>query len=146
MRLILNKLGLYGIGGYDVRSQVLALVREHSKPREFYQRRETTTDGDFRRLAQRVDLDLLYRVAKACATGHGSASSTVAEEWFIERAGLLGVEHGPPAPLLQGRHLIEAGFEPGPRMGMLLRNVYELQLDGKITTPEEALAAARRIG
>ena len=144
-RSILNKLGLYRVGGYDVRSQVMALVREHRKPREFYQRRDTTTDGDFRRLAQQVDIDLLYRVAKACAAGRGSGSSSVAEDWFIERARALGVEHGPPAPLLQGRHLLDAGFEPGPQMGKLLRRVYELQLDGKVRTSEEALAAVHRI-
>ena len=144
-RAIMNKLGLHGIGGYHVRSQVLALVREHLKPRKFYQHRETTTDGNFRRLARRVDIDLLYRVAKACALGRGSASSSVAEDWFIERARAIGVEHGPPAPLLQGRHLLEAGFEPGPQMGKLLRSVYELQLDGEVTTSEEALAAAHRI-
>lgn len=143
-RSILNGLGLYGIGGYDVRSQVLALVREHRKPREFYQQRKTTTDGNFRRLAQQVDIDLLFRVAKACARGGRSASSDIPEDWFIERARSLGVEHGPPAPLLQGRHLLEAGFQPGPQMGKLLRAVYELQLDGKVTTAEEALAAAQR--
>ena len=145
-RSILNRLGLYGIGGYDVRSQVVALVRERRKPREFYHLRQTTTDGDFRRLAQQVDLDLLFRVATACARATGPAPSSVPEDWFIERARALGVEHGPPAPLLQGRHLLEAGFQPGPQMGKLLRSVYELQLDGKITTAEEALAAALRIG
>lgn len=140
---VLNTLGLYGIGGYDVRSQVLSLVREKLKPREFYQLREKTTDGDFRRLAQRVDIDLLYRMEKSCAVERGPASSAIAEDWFIHRARVLGVEHGPPAPLLQGRDMIEAGYEPGPQMGRLLREVYELQLDGKVTTLEEALAAAR---
>jgi tRNA nucleotidyltransferase (CCA-adding enzyme) len=143
---VLNTLGLYGINGYDVRSQVLSLVREQRRPREFYQARETTTDGDFRRLAQRVDIDLLYRLAKACAAARGPATSTLAEDWFIEKARALAVEHGPPAPLLQGRHLIESGYEPGPQMGRLLRAVYELQLDGKVTTLEEALAAARQTG
>jgi len=142
---ILNQLGLYAIGGYNVRTQVLALVREHRKPREFYQHRETTTDGDFRRLAQYVDIDLLYRVAMACARGRGSESSVVPEDWFIERARALGVEHGPPPPLLQGRHLLDAGFQPGPQMGKLLRSVYEMQLDGKVTTTDEALEAVRRI-
>ena len=144
-RSILNRLGLHGSGGYDARSQVLALVREHRKPREFYRHRDTTSEGDFRRLSQRVDMDLLYRVSTACSRARGSASSCVAEEWFIERARALGVEHGPPPPLLQGRHLIEAGFEPGPQMGKLLRRVYELQLDGKVTTSDEALAAAHRM-
>jgi tRNA nucleotidyltransferase (CCA-adding enzyme) len=145
-RLILDKLGLYGMGAYDVRAQVLALVRERRKPGEFYHGRAKTTDGDFRRLAQRVDIDLLYRVAKARAAARDSHSSNVAADWFIERALALGVDHGPPAPLLQGRHLLDAGFEAGPEMGRLLRRVYELQLDGDVTTAEEALAAARRIG
>ena len=142
---VLNTLGVHTVGGYDARSQILALARECSKPREFYGARESTSDGDFRRLAQQVDIDLLYRVAKACASAHGSASSAVAENWFIERARALGVEHGPPAPVLQGRHLMEAGYEPGPEMGRLLRRVYELQLDGKVSTLEEALVAARDV-
>jgi tRNA nucleotidyltransferase (CCA-adding enzyme) len=142
-RSLLSRLGLFGIAGYDVRSQVLALVCEHRTPREFYQARDTTTDGDFRRLAQRVDIDLLYRVAAACAIAHSPTSPAVAERWFIERARALGVEHRPPAPLLMGRHLLEAGYEPGPRLGKLLREAYEQQLDGKVTTLEEALAAVR---
>jgi tRNA nucleotidyltransferase (CCA-adding enzyme) len=145
-RAILNRLGLFVMGGYDVRSQVLALVREHRRPSDFYRRRQTIADGDFRRLAQQLDLDLLYRVAKACAMGRSGASSSVPEDWFVERARSLGVEHGPPAPLLLGRHLLDVGFEPGPQMGKLLRAVYELQLDGEVTTAEEALAAAQRLG
>lgn len=144
-RSVLNTLGLYGVGGYDVRAEVLSLVREQLKPREFYQLREKSKDGDFRRLAQRVDIDLLYRVVKSCVVARGRASSTMAADWFIERARALGVEHGPPAPLLQGRDLIEAGYEPGPQMGRLLREVYELQLDGKVTTAAEALTAALAI-
>jgi tRNA nucleotidyltransferase (CCA-adding enzyme) len=140
---VLNRLGVFGINGYDVRSQVLALVREHLSPREYYSARETITDGDFRRLAQKVDLDLLYRVSKSCADAGTDGGTAPAEQWFIDHARSLGVEHGPPAPLLQGRDLIEAGYEPGPEMGRLLRQAYELQLDGKVVTVEEALAAIR---
>ena len=39
------------LDGYDVRAQVLALVREHMRPGEFYRRRDEITDGAFRRLA-----------------------------------------------------------------------------------------------
>jgi len=59
-------------------------------------------------------------------------------DWFIERARSLGVEHKPPAPILLGRHLIEMGVQPGPRMGEILRAVYELQLDGVVNDLEDA--------
>jgi tRNA nucleotidyltransferase (CCA-adding enzyme) len=140
---VLNRLGLYTLGGYDVRSQVLALVREHLRPGQFYEDRERITDGAFRRLARKVDLNLLYRVAKADSLGRGPGSEASKQDWFIEKARALGVEHAPLEPLLMGRHLIEAGFAEGPTMGNVLRQVYELQLDGKVTSLEEALSAAR---
>jgi tRNA nucleotidyltransferase (CCA-adding enzyme) len=139
---VLDTLGLYTLDGYNVRSQVLSLVREHLRPGQLYKDPANASEGTFRRLARRVDIGLLYLVSKADALGRGPNSSAAAEEWFIERAKEIGVEHGPPSPLLQGRHLVEAGFEPGPRMGNTLREIYELQLDGKVTTLEEALAAA----
>jgi tRNA nucleotidyltransferase (CCA-adding enzyme) len=144
-RRVLDCVGLYTLCGYDVRSQVLALVREHLRPGQFYQERDRLKIGAFRRLARRVDINLLYRVAKADALARGPASNSAAQEWFIKRAREIGVEQGPPPPLLLGRHLIEAGFQPGPRMGQILRQVYELQLDGKINSLEEALAAARQL-
>ncbi|HEV8316687.1 MAG TPA: hypothetical protein VGQ10_04730, partial [Vicinamibacterales bacterium] len=57
----------------------------------------------------------------------------------------LGVEHQPPPPLLMGRHLLALGLSPGPRIGELIKQVYEKQLDGEITTVEEAIEAARRL-
>ena len=59
-------------------------------------------------------------------------------DWFLERARTLGVEHRPPGPILLGRHLLELGVKPGPRMGEILKAVYEQQLDGKVTDLETA--------
>jgi len=47
--------------------------------------------------------------------------------------------------LLLGRHLLALGVRPGPGMGEILRVVYERQLDGAVTTLDEALAVARAI-
>jgi tRNA nucleotidyltransferase (CCA-adding enzyme) len=41
----------------------------------------------------------------------------VAQDWFIQRARELEVESQAPAPILLGRHLLELGLEPGPRIG-----------------------------
>lgn len=66
-------------------------------------------------------------------------------DWFIERARALGVEHQPPAPFLLGRHVLALGIPPGPRVGELLKAVYEKQLDGQVTTADEALAELQRL-
>ena len=62
------------------------------------------------------------------------------------RAHVLDVlEHRAPDPILKGRHLIELGVAPGPRMGAILREVYERQLDGRVTTLDEGIDTAREI-
>jgi tRNA nucleotidyltransferase (CCA-adding enzyme) len=140
---ILDRLNVQTMDGFDVRRQVLALVAEHLRPSAFYKAKDTITDGAFWRLAARVDMELLARFARADCNGRSGAFDCSAMDWFIERARSLGVEHRPPAPILMGRHLLEMGLPPGPRMGEILRAVYELQLDGAVTTLDEARAAAR---
>jgi tRNA nucleotidyltransferase (CCA-adding enzyme) len=148
----LDRLKIYTLDGYDVRSQVVALVREHLKPGEFYLKRAEVTDGAFRRLARRCELDLLYRVARADSLGRNAPwvapekwFDAVAQEWFINRARELEVERRPPAALLMGRHLLEMGLPPSPRVGEIARAVYEMQLDGRVRTLEEARDAARHL-
>jgi tRNA nucleotidyltransferase (CCA-adding enzyme) len=141
---ILDRLNVNSIDGFDVRAQVVGLVSEHLRPMAFYKSRDTVTDGAFRRLAQKVDLELLVRFARADCTGRTGVFDCSGIEWFFDRARSLGVEHRPPAPILLGRHLIDLGVEPGPRMGEILRAVYELQLDGAVTTLDEAIAEGRR--
>jgi tRNA nucleotidyltransferase (CCA-adding enzyme) len=149
---LLDRLNIHTLDGYDVRAQVITLVREHLKPGEFYKNREQVRDGAFRRLARKCELELLYRVARADSLGRNAEwvprrnwYDTVAQDWFINRATELEVEHRPPAPLLMGRHLLELGLEPGPRIGFITRAVYEMQLDGRVSSLEEAIAAAKRI-
>jgi tRNA nucleotidyltransferase (CCA-adding enzyme) len=146
----LERLKVFTLEGYDVRSQVAALVRDHLKPGEFYRARDEVTDGAFRRLARRCELELLYRVAKADSLGRNAPwvprerwFTSEPQEWFIERARELSVERRPPAPILMGRHLLEMGLKPSPLVGEVTRAVYEMQLDNRVRTLEEAKAAAR---
>jgi tRNA nucleotidyltransferase (CCA-adding enzyme) len=143
---LLDALNVHTIDGYDARTQVLALVAEHLRPGQLHDARETVTDGAFRRLARRVDCRLLYLVARSDALGRtGAARNAAAQEWFISRVRELGLEGGPPAPLLLGRHVLELGIPPGPAVGRVTKAVYELQLDGRVRTLEEAIAAAREL-
>ena len=141
---ILDRLNVNTLDGFDVRAQVIGLVTEHLRPMAFFKARDTVTDGAFRRLAQKVDLELLARFARSDCHGRTGTFDCSGIDWFIERARSLGVEHKPPAPILLGRHLIELGVAPGPRMGEILRAVYELQLDSVVTTLDEAIAEGKR--
>jgi tRNA nucleotidyltransferase (CCA-adding enzyme) len=140
---ILNRLNIQTLDGVEVRAQVLGLVAEHLRPSAFFKARDTVRDGAFRRLAQRVDLELLTRFARADCHGRAGRFDCSAMDWFLDRARSLGVEHRPPAPILMGRHLLALGVLPGPRIGEILNAVYEQQLDGAVTTLPEAEAAAR---
>ena len=141
-RALLDRLNVHTIDGFDVREQTLRLVADHLKPGMFH-KAGNVGDGAFRRLAQKVDMELLARVARADCLGRTGGFDCSAMDWFIERARSLGVEHQPPEPLLKGRHLLALGVAPGPRVGELLQQVYERQLDGAIATVEEAIAVAK---
>jgi tRNA nucleotidyltransferase (CCA-adding enzyme) len=141
----LDRLNVHSIEGYDVRKQVAGIVAQHLKPGSWFKVRDEVGDGAFRRLAQKVDLELLARVAKSDCEGRKPGTfDCSAMDWFLERARSLGVEHRPPAPILLGRHLLGLGLQPGPRVGEILKAVYEQQLDGRIATLDEAIAAAKR--
>ena len=141
----LGRLGVRTLDGYDVRGQVLGLVGHHLKPGMWRAARDGVGDGAFRRLARKVDLELLARLAKADCLGRTGRFDCTAMDWFLERARSLGVEHAPPPPILLGRHVLALGVPPGPRVGAVLRQVYERQLDGEVTTLEEATAVARAL-
>ena len=139
----LDRLNVHSIDGVDVRRQVLGLVAHHLKPGSWYRVRDEVGDGAFRRLAQKVDLELLARLAEADCVGRSGTFDCTAMAWFLERARALGVEHRPPPRIVLGRHLLRLGVSPGPAMGALLAAIYERQLDGEITTLDEGLALAR---
>jgi tRNA nucleotidyltransferase (CCA-adding enzyme) len=124
---------------------VLGMVAHHLKPGMFAKAEPPVSDGAFRRLAQKVDLELLARVAKADCEGRGGGFDCSAMDWFVERARELGVEHAAPEPLVKGRHLLALGAAPGPAIGEILRQVYERQLEGAVATFDEAFDLARQI-
>jgi tRNA nucleotidyltransferase (CCA-adding enzyme) len=142
-KAILDRLNVQTLDGVNVRAQVLGIVAEHLRPSAFFKAADGVRDGAFRRLAQRVDLELLARFARADCHGRAGTFDCSAIDWFIDRARSLGVEHRPPAPILLGRHLLALGVLPGRRMGEILKAVYEQQLDGAVATIEEAESSAR---
>ena len=146
----LDKLGIFTLDGYDVRKQIIEIVRYHLLPGMFY--KSQPGDGAFRRLARKVETDLLYRVAKADSLGRNPEwlpkekwFKAEAQEWFIERVRELKVEKEAPEKILMGRHLIDLGLQPSAKFKDILDAVYEKQLDGQIRNLDEAISEAKSL-
>ena len=80
----------------------------------------------------------LFELDTACSTGDPSLVETVraiADEYAKEPA--------LPPPLVMGRDLLAAGFQPGPGMATLLRRLYDAQLEDPSLTKGDLLAQAR---
>ena len=67
------------------------------------------------------------------------------ENWEFVREKWLATpdEAVRPKPLITGRELIAAGYRPGAGFKEMLRAVEDAQLEGTITSPEEALRLVR---
>ncbi len=143
---LLDRWDVHTLLGYDVRAQVLALVAQHLKPGQLFDERDKVGDGAIRRLSRKCEPDLLYRVARADCLGRRPGEfEPVAMEWFREKVKELDVAVRPPEPILKGRDVLALGVAPGPEVGRVVRAVYERQLDGAVTTIEEAREEARRV-
>jgi poly(A) polymerase len=61
-------------------------------------------------------------------------------EWIKDYRANLKPEKIKPAPLLTGDDLIAMGYKPGPRFGEILQAIEDAQLEGALSTKEEAEA------
>ena len=126
---------------HDFIESILPLVEHHLKPSQFY--KNGAKSKAIRRLATKVNIEELVIVAKADFLGRTTEEALrgdyKAGEWLLEKAKGLKVQNKALDNLLQGRDLIALGLEPSPEFKMILDEVYELQIEGDLSTKEEAL-------
>jgi len=120
-----------------LRDRVATVVRRHLIHRDAPMMRKST----LRALLAEPSLDDLLLVMRADALA-GSGDTTGVD--FLERARHEVGTQLPP-PLVTGRDLISAGIAQGPALGRILEALRTEQLDGTLTTPDEALARARAL-
>ena len=70
----------------------------------------------------------------------GSHRDLDLHEFCLEQLERIPEEDLKPTPLLTGHDLIRAGYQPGPLFKEILDRVEDAQLEGKLQTPEDALA------
>jgi poly(A) polymerase len=117
--------------------QTLALVENHMRFADA-QRMKTSTLKRFFRLEGFDEHLALHRMD--CLAGSGNLDHW---EFVRERWQATPEEAVRPKPLITGRELIAAGYEPGAAFKQMLRAVEDAQLEGTIGTAEEALRLVR---
>jgi putative nucleotidyltransferase with HDIG domain len=117
--------------------QVLSLVANHMRFGDVMRMKESTLKRFFR--LPRFDEQLeLHRLD--CLSSHRDLSLY---EFAKEKFHSFPQEQIRPAPLITGEDLIAAGYTPGPMFKELLTAVEDAQLEGSISTKEEALALVK---
>jgi tRNA nucleotidyltransferase (CCA-adding enzyme) len=114
---------------------VLGLVAQHLKPGTVVQGPRGGRRRAFRRLAQKVDLELLagWRQSRLPRPRPGTFNCD-AMDWFLDAGTRLGVEHRPPAADPAGPPRAGARrARPAAGSAEILKAVYEQQSDGTIT-------------
>jgi poly(A) polymerase len=120
----------------DDLEQVLLLVANHMKFKDA-PRMKASTLKRFMRLPEFDEHLELHRVD--CASSHNMLDNY---EFVREKREEYGTEQIAPLRLLTGKDLIAAGYSPGPWFSDVLSAAEDAQLEGRISTKEEALALA----
>ncbi|HLD37186.1 MAG TPA: HD domain-containing protein [Candidatus Nanoarchaeia archaeon] len=125
----------------ELADRVLNIVEYHMAPGDLS--RSNAKDSAWKRLHNKIPLNIIAYMSKADAGGRAGSSLNDYHE-PSEKALRFFEEYGaePIPPVLMGKHLIEAGYEPGPIIGKLLKKAYEIQIEEKIYDKEELLKRA----
>lgn len=122
----------------DETDQILALVEHHMRFGDVQHMKESTLKKFLRLPAFDEHLEL-HRID--CLSSHGLLDTY---DYACEQLRSLPPEAIRPEPLITGRDLIEAGYEPGPRFKEILGAVEDAQLESRIVTRHAAMELVRR--
>jgi poly(A) polymerase len=121
----------------DDTAQIVALVKNHMRFGDVLQMRQSTLKR-FLRLPRFDEHLALHRLD--CSSSHGDLTLY---DFAKQQHESVPADHIQPKPLITGRDLIAAGYKPGPGFKAMLAAAEDAQLEGLITTREEALAGVR---
>jgi poly(A) polymerase len=118
--------------------QILALIENHMRFADAPHMKSSTLKRFFRLPCFEEHL-ALHKMD--CMAAHRNLDTY---DFVVERYHAMPEEDVRPRPLLTGRELIAAGYAPGPRFKEMLRAAEDAQLEGAITSAEEAVALVRQ--
>jgi poly(A) polymerase len=122
----------------DDTDQILALIDNHMRFSSVPQMKEST----FKRFVRQPRFDEHLELHRLdCEASHGDLTSY---QFTRQRIAAIPPEAIRPAPLVSGDDLIAAGYEPGPRFKEILSTVEDAQLEGRLSSKENAMGYVRQ--
>jgi poly(A) polymerase len=122
----------------DETDQILALVDNHMRFGDVFRMKQSTLKRFLRLPAFEEHMEL-HRLD--CLSSHGQLD---AYDYARDQLHSMPPESIRPTPLITGRDLIDAGYEPGPRFKEILSAVEDAQLEGRLASREAAMAYVMR--
>jgi poly(A) polymerase len=122
----------------DETDQILALVDNHMRFGDVFRMKQSTLKRFLRLPAFEEHMEL-HRLD--CLSSHGQVD---AYDYARDQLHSMPPESIRPTPLITGRDLIDAGYEPGPRFKEILSAVEDAQLEGRLASREAAMEYVTR--
>jgi len=119
---------------------IVACIANHMAFKDAPQMRVSTLKRLLARPTFGEELEL-HRID--CTASHGELDI---HRFLLAKQSEFSKEEIKPKPLVTGHDLQELGIPPGPKMGEILHQLMDEQLEGKFPDREAALARARQLG
>ena len=118
---------------------VCSVINNHMKMISIASSKRST----IRRTLARPTIELDLELCRLDALGKGTACNLANHEKLMKLQAEFANEPVIPPPLVDGRDAMDVGFPQGPGLGVILREVQELQLMGELVSKEGAMEFLR---
>jgi len=126
----------------DESKKVSWLILNHMKPHKINEMKLSTV----RRLLAEEWIEDFISLGIADNLGRVCEENEKTMDWIEELEEIKNSHpETKPRPLINGKDLIEAGMVAGPKFSEIIRSIFDAQLEGTITTKEEAIELAKTI-
>ena len=123
----------------DVIEAVEACIANHMAFKDAPQMRVSTLKRLLARPTFAEELEL-HRID--CSSSHGELDI---HRFLVAKQSEFSKEEIKPKPLITGHDLQQLGVPPGPKMGEILHQLMDEQLEGKLTDHSSAMARAKAL-
>ncbi len=145
-----KRLRIFTYKGYNIKELVVKLVKYHHRIYDLWKIKDKISKKTIAKLYLEFKEDIKYLILLDMADKSAREEivpDTLDErgEWLLKIIEDYGINKESVAPIIMGRDLINIGVSPGPLMGKILSEIYDIQIDDGFKTKEEGIRIAKTI-